>query len=106
MSAPALLIEGLSPAGALRRSQQLVKGRWFPTAGVILVAVIMTGLISAALEALIVGAEAAGELAPAAGRTQLRRLKELESENARLKRMYADLSLTHHALQDAVQKKL
>jgi hypothetical protein len=55
VSAPALLIEGLSPAGALRRSQQLVKGRWFPTAGVILVAVIMTGLISAALEALIVG---------------------------------------------------
>jgi putative transposase len=38
--------------------------------------------------------------------SQLRRLKELESENARLKRMYAELSLTHHALQDAVQKKL
>jgi putative transposase len=38
--------------------------------------------------------------------SQLRRLKELESENSRLKRMYADLSLTHHALQDAVQKKL
>jgi putative transposase len=38
--------------------------------------------------------------------SQLRRLKELETENGRLKRMYADLSLTHHALQDAVQKKL
>jgi putative transposase len=38
--------------------------------------------------------------------SQLRRLKELEAENNRLKRMYADLSLTHHALQDAVQKKL
>lgn len=38
--------------------------------------------------------------------SHLRRLKELESENARLKRMYADLSLTHHALQDAVEKKL
>ncbi|HEY3784771.1 MAG TPA: transposase [Steroidobacteraceae bacterium] len=36
--------------------------------------------------------------------SHLRRLKELESENARLKRMYADLSLTHHALQDAVNK--
>ena len=36
--------------------------------------------------------------------SQLRRLKELETENGRLKRMYADLSLTHHALQDAVQK--
>jgi putative transposase len=38
--------------------------------------------------------------------SQLRRLKELETENARLKRMYAELSLTHHALQDAVEKKL
>ena len=38
--------------------------------------------------------------------SQLRRLKELELENGRLKRMYADLSLVHHALQDAVQKKL
>ena len=38
--------------------------------------------------------------------SQLRRLKELEIENDRLKKMYAELSLTHHALQDAVQKKL
>jgi putative transposase len=38
--------------------------------------------------------------------SHLRRLKELEGENARLKRMYADLSLTHQALQDAVEKKL
>jgi len=38
--------------------------------------------------------------------SQLRRLKDLESENTRLKRMYADLSLTHQALQDAVEKKL
>ncbi len=37
--------------------------------------------------------------------SQLRRLKELEAENARLKRMYADLSLTHHALQEVVVKK-
>ena len=38
--------------------------------------------------------------------SQLRRLKELESENSKLKKMYAELSLTHHALQDAVEKKL
>jgi len=38
--------------------------------------------------------------------SQLRRLKELEGENARLKKMYAELSLTHHALQDAVEKRL
>ena len=38
--------------------------------------------------------------------SQLRKLKELEVENARLKKMYAELSLAHHALQDAVEKKL
>jgi putative transposase len=38
--------------------------------------------------------------------SQLRRLKELEHENARLKKMYAELSLAHNALQDAVEKKL
>jgi putative transposase len=37
---------------------------------------------------------------------QLRRLKELEEENTRLKRMYADLSLVHTALKDAVEKHL
>jgi putative transposase len=37
---------------------------------------------------------------------QLRRLKELEIENVRLKRMYADLSLVHEAFKDAIEKKL
>ena len=36
----------------------------------------------------------------------LRRMKELEEENRRLKQMYADLSLEHQALKDIVQKKL
>jgi putative transposase len=36
----------------------------------------------------------------------LKRVKELEAENSRLKRMYAELSLVHHALKDAVEKKL
>ena len=38
--------------------------------------------------------------------SQLRRLKELEIENSRLKKMYADLSLVHEAFKDAVEKKL
>jgi putative transposase len=38
--------------------------------------------------------------------SQLKRLKELEIENARLKKMYADLSLLHEAFKDAVEKKL
>jgi len=36
---------------------------------------------------------------------QLRKLKELEQENQRLKRMYADLSLDHHVLKDVLEKK-
>ena len=38
--------------------------------------------------------------------SQLKKLKEMEEENSRLKKMYADLSLVHHALKDAVEKKL
>ena len=36
----------------------------------------------------------------------LKRLKELEEENQRLKQMYADLSLDHKGLKDIVEKKL
>lgn len=36
----------------------------------------------------------------------IRRLKELEAENNKLKRMYADLSLECHALKDLIEKKL
>lgn len=38
--------------------------------------------------------------------SELKRIKELEYENARLKKMYAELSLVHEALKDAVEKKL
>jgi putative transposase len=38
--------------------------------------------------------------------SDVKRLKELEEENARLKKMYANLSLVHEALKDAVEKKL
>lgn len=37
---------------------------------------------------------------------ELKRMKELEEENSRLKRMYANLSLVHEALKDAMVKKL
>lgn len=36
----------------------------------------------------------------------VKRIKSLEEENSRLKKMYAELSLVHHALKDAVEKKL
>jgi putative transposase len=38
--------------------------------------------------------------------SELKRMRELEEENARLKKMYAELSLLHHAFKDAVEKKL
>ncbi len=38
--------------------------------------------------------------------SELKRLKALEDENRRLKRMYSDLSLDHQILKDALEKKL
>jgi putative transposase len=37
---------------------------------------------------------------------QLRRLKELEEENRKLKQMYANLSLDHTILKEILEKKL
>ncbi len=36
---------------------------------------------------------------------QLRHLKDVEAELSRLKRMYADLALEHHALKDVLSRK-
>lgn len=38
--------------------------------------------------------------------SDIQRLRELEAENARLKRMFADLSLEHQILKEVVEKKL
>ena len=38
--------------------------------------------------------------------SELKRVKQLEEDNARLKKMYAELSMVHEALKDAVAKKL
>lgn len=38
--------------------------------------------------------------------SDVKRLKELEEENSRLKQMYAELSLDHKILKDIVEKKL
>jgi putative transposase len=37
--------------------------------------------------------------------SELRRLKELEAENARLKRMYSELALENAAIKDLLQRK-
>lgn len=38
--------------------------------------------------------------------SDLRRMKDLEEENRRLKQMYAELSLDHKVLKDIVERKL
>ena len=38
--------------------------------------------------------------------SELKRNRELEAENAKLKRMYADLALENTALKDLIEKKL
>lgn len=38
--------------------------------------------------------------------SEVKKMRDLQEENARLKKMFADLSLVHEALKDAVAKKL
>lgn len=38
--------------------------------------------------------------------SEVKRLKGLEDENRKLKRIYADLALENHALKDLIEKKL
>ena len=38
--------------------------------------------------------------------SELRRIKELEAEHGKLKRMYADLPIENQALKDLIEKKL
>jgi putative transposase len=38
--------------------------------------------------------------------SDLKRVKELQSENARLKRLYADMALENAAMKDLIEKKL
>jgi len=40
------------------------------------------------------------------GASELKRMKELEAENAMLKRMYADLTLKNTAIKDVLNRKL
>ena len=38
--------------------------------------------------------------------SDLKRMKELEAENSKLKRMYADMTLENRAMKDLIEKKL
>ena len=53
VSFPALLSEGIGPVAALGRSFRLVKGRWWPTFGALLVMWVLVAVISGVLGALL-----------------------------------------------------
>ncbi len=53
VAAPVLLIEGVKGRRALARSGALVRGRWWPAAGVALVTTVMVALIGGAIQALL-----------------------------------------------------
>ncbi len=38
--------------------------------------------------------------------SELRRNRELEADNSKLKRMYAEMAMENHALKDLIEKKL
>ena len=53
LAVPALLFEGGSPWKALRRSFRLVKGRWWPICGVLVVGVILVSFLAGILQAVL-----------------------------------------------------
>lgn len=55
VATPALMLEGTKGRKALRRSKDLVKGRWRPVAGVLLLSSILTGIINSAISGIAAG---------------------------------------------------
>jgi hypothetical protein len=53
VATPALLIEGVHGQRALSRSRQLVRGRWWPVAGVLVVVNLMSALVSGAITGVL-----------------------------------------------------
>lgn len=60
VAVPVLLLEDVRGRQALKRSRALVKGRWWPTAGVLLVAFILSGIVQAVLSGLLLAVVSAG----------------------------------------------
>jgi hypothetical protein len=60
VATPALLIDGARGSKALGRSRRLVRGRWWPTAGLLLVAAVMVAVVGGAIEGALVGISLAG----------------------------------------------
>jgi hypothetical protein len=75
VAAPVLLLEDRKGWDALKRSRQLVKGRFWPTVGVLALVAILTGIVQAIFLGVLTGLvsvtgnEVAGALADAVGQT-------------------------------------
>lgn len=54
LASPALVVEDESARGAMKRSWALVKDRWWPTFGVIVVSLLLIGIIAGLLQGLII----------------------------------------------------
>ncbi|MGH9178810.1 MAG: hypothetical protein ACRD0N_09695, partial [Acidimicrobiales bacterium] len=61
VAVPVLLLEDARGAKALGRSRALVKGRWWPVAGVLLVAFVLTGLVQSTASGLLLAVASAGD---------------------------------------------
>jgi len=55
VSAPVLLVEDLKGWSAMKRSRQLVKGRFWPTVAVLVLVIVLTGIVQAILVGLAAG---------------------------------------------------
>ena len=60
VAVPVLLLEDLGGGKALKRSRALVRGRWWPTAGALLVAFILGGIVQGVLGGLLIAVTSAG----------------------------------------------
>ena len=60
VATPVLLVEDVRGRRALKRSRALVKGRWWPTAAVLLLSVILAGIVQLSLSGLLAGVVEAG----------------------------------------------
>lgn len=55
IAVPVLLFEDRRGYGALKRSRQLLKGRWWPTAGVLLLVFMLNGVLGTAIRGVLLG---------------------------------------------------
>ncbi len=75
VAAPVLLLEGITGRAALKRSRVLTKGRFWPTAGVLVLVAVLTGIVQAIFLGVLTGVvsitgnEVATAVAEAIGQT-------------------------------------